>query len=210
MAEMHNWLTPDSPATPSLAGALIVTVALPFADSLGISVKWFVLGLSVLFGILIGLSIAPPPTRVLRFLYITVNALLVFSVALGVGVSIDSPPKPPPPVPDELYKLISGATPYKSSDTRSRRGIASAFAQAPSDSKSEQEQQPESNTMSPSKKSESESSERTQPEGPPDASTKEQSSQELTVEQQELLERHAIQSEEYRKEQEEYNRRWSW
>lgn len=131
MSSTIEWLTPNSPATPSALGAIIVTVSFPFAEALDISFKWVALIISLFVGALIALSIAQPIARPLRSLYWIFNSLLVFSVALGVGISVDSPPPPPPPLLTDLFKLTESthvdpkvAFPYNF------LGIDSAFAQA--------------------------------------------------------------------------------
>jgi hypothetical protein len=95
MAEAKDFLNPHSMLTPGLAGGLTVSISMPLALAFSLSIKWLALVISLLLGLAIMLSIKEPLSKLQRFVYYTLNSLIIFSTALGAGINIDPPPKPP-------------------------------------------------------------------------------------------------------------------
>jgi hypothetical protein len=95
MPDSKDFLNPNSMLTPGLAGGMAVSISMPVAMAFGISVKWIVLVVSVLLGLLIIVAIKDSLSFLQRSIYFMLNSLIIFSTALGAGVGIDSPPVPP-------------------------------------------------------------------------------------------------------------------
>jgi hypothetical protein len=190
MPQSPEWLTPNSPATPSALGAVLVTVSLPLADETGISFKWITLVLSLGLGALVVLSIKEDMTRYLRSLYWVFNSLLVFSVSLGIAISAAPPPSPPPPLPQAILNLLQEpGSGHVSNELPIQLGLVGvARAQPPT-------------PVSPS--------EDTRPEGRAD-SPEDRPQTQLTEEQKEELRRYLESQQQYQSDQERFHRRWSW
>jgi hypothetical protein len=106
MTDKSEFFSPASSITPSASGAVVVTASLALADTLGMSVKWIALAMSALLGLLLVLSIAEPSTKALKVLYWVFNSLMVFSVSIGLGISVDSPQTRPPKAPLEVEQIL--------------------------------------------------------------------------------------------------------
>jgi hypothetical protein len=186
MAEVKDFLSPQSALTPSVAGGLIVTISLPLADAFQCSFKFVALGVSFLLGALIVLSVGEIMTRSQRALHWVLNSLMIFAVSLGVAISVDSPPKAPQP-PPELKEILEPPSP-RASLWHQLFGTSSAFAQQVNPSKP---------SPQPGTKAES----RPNTDNP---------SSQLNKEQTEKLKQYLQEQREYQQRQQEYNRRWSW
>jgi len=192
MADAREFLSPTSVLTPSAAGGLIVTIALPLADGFDLSFKLVALIVSFLLGLLIVLSGREPMTRSVRLLYVVLNSLIIFSVSLGIGISVDSPPPATLSPNTEIKKILEQISTQPVPLARLSpgfKGISSAFAE-----------EPKSSTLS--KKSSSDKGSSSQ--GQKSAQT------ELTKEQLESLSKYLLQQRELEQKQQKHNKRWSW
>ena len=95
MAEVKEFLNPKSMMTPGVAGGLTVTISLPIAVQFGLSFKWIALSVSLLLSFIVVLPFEDVKSKILKGLYIILNALIIFSVSMGAGITIDPPPKLP-------------------------------------------------------------------------------------------------------------------
>jgi hypothetical protein len=191
MTDKSEFFSRGSSITPSAAGAVVVTISLALSDTFGTSVKWIALALSILLGLLLVLSIAETSTKALKGLYWVFNSLLVFSVSVGLGISVDSPQDKPPKLPHEVELLLKERLSTSSHSPENYWpglfGLGTAFAQ---DKK-------EANSNSNDAKKE--------------AAAKEASaSKPLTPEQTQKTNQYLREIEAYKKSQERFNRRWSW
>ncbi len=190
MKAIEEFLSPTSVLTPSAVGGLIVTVALPLSDAFDLSFKIVVLVVSFLFGALLMFSakgnVSPPQ----KLLYGVLNSLIIFSVTLGVGISVDSPPQNTAQSA-EVKQLLRQISPPSSPEVRLApfELIRSAQAQEPRKSDVTPEK-PSGKTATPA------GNNSTQPT--------------LTKEQVETLKKYLAQQEEFEKQQQKHARRWSW
>lgn len=188
MTKTQQWLTPNSPVTPSALGALLVTVSSPLSDKLGISFLWITLFLSLGLGMLVVLSIKEEITVALKGLYWVFNSLLVFSVSIGIGQSSSPLPPQAPLLPPEIQSIIGYSAPSLPSGLSLELiGIKSALAQ-----------DPQSNSSSETRSIETDDR---------DSSNIET---ELTNEQRDALRRYLEAQKKYQEDQQKYIKKWSW
>ncbi len=187
MAEIKDFLNPHSMLTPGVAAGLTVTTSMPVALAFGLSVKWLALVVSCLLGLLIILAIKDPMSPLQRSVYYLLNSLIIFSTALGAGISIDSPPRPPSP-PNALLNPSLGSL-----QLPAVLGIGTAYAE-------ESRVRAESHS----------------PQIPPDkpnhaVSPRFPSAMAIVAERQiELKKMYEQQKKEYQQRLKAYERRWSW
>lgn len=95
MVEIKEFLNPKAMMTPGIAGGITVTISLPIAVNFGLSFKWIALIVSLLLSFMVVLPFEDVKSKILKGLYIILNALIIFSVSMGAGITIDPPPKFP-------------------------------------------------------------------------------------------------------------------
>jgi len=95
MPEMKDFLNPASILTPGIAGGLTASISFPLVTQFDLSFKWVALIISFILGLLIVLSYKEAMPKMLRILYCVLNSLIIFSVSVGTGVTVDPMPKPP-------------------------------------------------------------------------------------------------------------------
>ena len=94
MVDKKDFLNPTSMLTPGIAGGMAVSISLPLAMNFDISLKWLILVISFLLAFLIVGSFEEKIRVSMKGLYVVLNALIIFSVSIGAGISIDPPPAP--------------------------------------------------------------------------------------------------------------------
>ena len=95
MADVKEFLNPKSMMTPGVAGGLTVSISMPIAVQFGLSFKWIALIVSLLLSFIVVLQSEDVKPNILKGLYIILNTLIIFSVSMGAGITIDPPPKLP-------------------------------------------------------------------------------------------------------------------
>lgn len=95
MADVKDFLNPTSMLTPGIAGGLAVSMSMPLAVNFNLSFKWIVLIVSFLLSFVVVLSFENIKSGALKGLYIVLNTMVIFSVGIGAGVTVDPPPIPP-------------------------------------------------------------------------------------------------------------------
>jgi hypothetical protein len=95
MPEVKDFLNPASIMTPGIAGGLTASISLPLVTNFDLSFKWVALAISFILGLLIVFSYKETMPKMLRMLYSVLNSLIIFSVSVGTGITVDPPPKPP-------------------------------------------------------------------------------------------------------------------
>lgn len=95
MADAKDFLSPKSMMTPGIAGGLTVSVSMPIAVQFGLSFKWIALVVSLILSLVVVLQFDEVKSNILKGLYIVINALIIFSVSMGAGITIDPPPELP-------------------------------------------------------------------------------------------------------------------
>jgi hypothetical protein len=95
MAEIKDFLNPNSMLTPGMAGGLTTSITMPLALSFGLKVPWVTLSVSALFALLIVLAIKERLSKLQRIVYFILNSLIIFSISLGTAFNLDRMPKPP-------------------------------------------------------------------------------------------------------------------
>lgn len=81
MAQMDDFLKPESMMTPGVAGGITMTIANTLWMQFGLQQRWSGLFLSFAFGALVFVATHIPMWK--RALYYVVNSLIIFSVAAG-------------------------------------------------------------------------------------------------------------------------------
>ena len=99
MPEVKEFLNPTSMLTPGLAGGMVVSISMPLAINFDLSFKWIVLCMSFLIALIIVSSFEGVVKKSVKGLYVILNALTIFSVSVGAGISLDSPPQAPQVIP---------------------------------------------------------------------------------------------------------------
>jgi hypothetical protein len=95
MPEMKDFLNPASILTPGIAGGLTASISFPLTFQFHLPFKWVALVVSFIIGLLIVISFKEKIPKLLRTLYCVLNSLIIFSVSVGTGMTVDPIPKPP-------------------------------------------------------------------------------------------------------------------
>lgn len=199
----NQWiLDPKSSITPSTAGALITTISVPLADAFHVSVKLTALPLSFLVGVLVTFSIQGLMSKSLRSLYCILNSLIIFSISVGIGVSVDSPPQQNQPS-KEVQAIINKLGNASQSIGYDLIGIKSAKAQDHGDSEV-------SPTLGNSTKPNSSTDVLGETQNHANQQQSEENESSLTQHEISTLKQFMKSQEEYDREVQRYNRRWSW
>jgi hypothetical protein len=102
---LKDFIDDHSVLTPSVAGGLVLAFSLPLAEMLEIGFKPVALATSFLISGLIVFAVAEQMRHSQRALCLLLNAFIIFSISIGIGMS-GNPPKAPPNDP-EMVKLIT-------------------------------------------------------------------------------------------------------
>ena len=222
MADIKDFLNPTSMLTPGVAGGLTVSISMPLVIHFDMSFKWVALVVSLLFSLIIVLSFAEIKSKLLRGLYCVLNTLIIFSVSVGAGVTVDPLPKPPNLVAINGSNItLESSNSFSFSNLAKFLCVSSAMADPPEISLPNNATFPDTEEARPTSIAESLSTEgiTTEPNDNHQLSLEEQIKK-LEAEKKEAEER-ARKDEEIRKAQEQifieyeqrlqkYDKRWSW
>ena len=103
MVNAKDFLNPNSMLTPGIAGGLTVTITLPLVTQFYLSFKWVALAVSFLIALSVIFSFKEKIKVPQKVAYCLLNTLIIFSVSVGAGVSMDTKPLPPS-IPAELLE----------------------------------------------------------------------------------------------------------
>lgn len=113
MAEINDFLNPKSMITPGITVTLTVSISTALANAFSLRFPWVAIFVSFMIAVLVVLPrekdhIKGKRPHLKRPVYCILNTLIIFSMSLGTGKSIDAAPKPPEPSPailDILKKI---------------------------------------------------------------------------------------------------------